>query len=81
MQDLLIESVKYMILGMGIVYLLLLCIVFLTILQSKIINKYFANKENSSKLAKKELELKDRVEDKAVVAAITAAVTAYRKGR
>jgi len=81
MQDLLLESVKYMILGMSIVYLLLLCIVFLTKLQSKIITKYFVNKKESLKDTKKDLKSQNSVEDKAVVAVITAAITAYKKGR
>ena len=80
MQDLLLESVKYMILGMGIVYLLLLLIVFLTKLQSRIISKYFAKKADIEPLRSAEVEVNSS-EDKAVVAAIVAAVSVYRKGR
>jgi len=80
MQDLLLESVKYMILGMGIVYLLLLLIVFLTKLQSRIITKYFTNKASVEQVRNREVKVNDN-EDKAVVAVITAAITAYRKGR
>jgi len=80
MQDLLLESVKYMILGMGIVYLLLLLIVFLTKLQSRIITKYFTNKASVEQVRNREVKVNDN-EDKAVVAVITAAISAYRKGR
>ena len=81
MQDLLLESVKYMILGMGIVYLLLLLIVFLTKLQSRIITKYFAKSSSVEPLQSVQIEKENIEDDKAVVAAIVAAVSAYRKGR
>ena len=81
MQDLLLESVKYMILGMGIVYVLLLLIVFLTKLQSRIITKYFANKADMQPVKNRQAEVNNNTEDKAVVAAIVAAVSVYRKGR
>ena len=81
MQDLLLESVKYMILGMGIVYLLLLLIVFLTKLQSRIITKYFAKSSSVEPVKSVQIENENIEDDKAVVAAIVAAVSAYRKGR
>ncbi len=81
MQDLLLESVKYMILGMGIVYLLLLLIVFLTKLQSRIITKYFAKSSSVEPVQSVQIEKENIEDDKAVVAAIVAAVSAYRKGR
>ena len=81
MQDLLMESVKYMILGMGIVYLLLLLIVFLTKLQSRIITKYFAKSSSTESVRSVQIEKENIEDDKAVVAAIVAAVSAYRKGR
>ena len=81
MQDLLMESVKYMILGMGIVYLLLLLIVFLTKLQSRIITKYFAKSSSAESVQSVQIEKENIEDDKAVVAAIVAAVSAYRKGR
>ena len=81
MQDLLMESVKYMILGMGVVYLLLLLIVFLTKLQSRIITKYFAKSSSTESVRSVQIEKENIEDDKAVVAAIVAAVSAYRKGR
>ncbi len=73
MEDLVGESIKFMILGMIIVYLLLSLIVILTYIQAKIVTKYFPDKiDNSS-------NKKDNVEDKALMAAITAAVMQYRK--
>jgi len=81
MQDLVVESVKYMILGMGVVYLLLLLIIFLTKLQTLIITKYFTKSSSAKSVNIEAIELENIEEDKAVVAAITAAVSAYRKGR
>ena len=81
MQDLVLESAKYMVLGMGIVYLLLLLIIFLTNLQSRVIAKFFANNTDVNVEKNLPIEAKSKSEDKAVVAAIVAAVSAYKKGR
>ena len=80
MDNLVIESLKFMVLGMGIVYLLLALIVFLVGLQHKIVEKYFPDKPKAEaapkKGAKKQSSSK---EDEAVVAAIVAAVAKFRK--
>ena len=76
--NLVIESLKFMVLGMGIVYLLLALIVFLTTLQAKLVAKYFPDKPSSGVGVKSSTNASS--DDGAVVAAIVAAVTKYKKG-
>jgi len=69
------ESIKFMILGMLIVFVFLIILVEIMKLQAKIINKYFSEKE---------LELpvpvsKDEDEESRRIAAIIAAVAEFRK--
>jgi oxaloacetate decarboxylase gamma subunit len=64
--NLLIESAKFMVLGMGIVLSFLVLLVFLLKLQHKIINRYFKSNKQSNKL------------DEKTVAAIIAAVQHHR---
>ena len=79
--NLVIESLKFMVLGMGIVYLLLALIVFLTTLQAKLVAKYFPDKSTSGVGVKSSTTAaSSSSEDGAVVAAIVAAVTKYKKG-
>ena len=73
MENLVTESIKFMILGMIIVYLLLTLIVILTYIQAKIVAKFFPDKIEKSD-NKEEI-----LEDKTLTAAITAAVMQYRK--
>lgn len=74
MVNLVDESIKFMILGMGIVFLLLALIVLLTKLQSYIVNKFFPDKDiepstqENSELASSEL-----------VAVISAAIAKYKE--
>jgi len=77
--NLVIESLKFMVLGMGIVYLLLALIVFLTTLQAKIVAKYFPDKPTTPAGVKSNTPASSG-DDGAVVAAIVAAVTKYKKG-
>jgi len=77
--NLVIESLKFMVLGMGIVFILLALIVFLTNLQAKLVAKYFPDKPKAAVGAKSNTTASSS-EDGAVVAAIVAAVTKYKKG-
>ena len=77
--NLVIESLKFMVLGMGIVYILLALIVFLTNLQAKIVAKYFPDKPQKSVGIKSNIS-SPSTDDGAIVAAIVAAVTKYKKG-
>jgi oxaloacetate decarboxylase gamma subunit len=71
--NLVVESLKFMVLGMGIVFILLALIVLLTSLQAKIIAKYFPDKPRGG------IKAKESDIDGAVVAAIVAAVAEYKK--
>jgi len=77
--NLVIESLKFMVLGMGIVYILLALIVFLTNLQAKLVAKYFPDKPTTAVGVKSNTTTTSN-DDGAVVAAIVAAVTKYKKG-
>lgn len=66
------ESIKIMFLGMGTVFLFLILLNYLTILQSKIILKYFPEKPKAPEPTTA-AKVK-RSDDKAKVAAIAAAI-------
>ena len=70
------ESIKFMILGMGVVFVFLYALVLLMELQAYLINRYFSDKEEMQSRVSR-----DSVEDdeSARVAAIVAAVMEYRK--
>jgi len=71
------ESVKFMILGMGIVYILLMVIVLLTNIQAKIVAKYFPDKPKEADTPKSSGTTSSS-DDGAVIAAIVAAVQKYK---
>jgi len=77
--DLVMEGVKFAILGMGTVFLFLILMIFILNIQAKLIQKFFPHtniphkKDDSS--SKKDLD-----EERRVVAAITGAIMAYKKG-
>ena len=73
MVNLLDESIKFMILGMGIVFLLLILIVLLTKLQSIIVTKYFPDKIESNSLPN------NNIKDDELVAVISAAIAKYEE--
>ncbi len=79
MDNLVIESVKFMILGMGIVYVLLAFIVLLTNLQAKIVAKYFPDKSESSSARTVKGATTTAKSDGALIAAIAAAISHYKK--
>ncbi len=70
------ESIKFMILGMGVVFVFLYALVLLMELQAYIINRYFPDEDKVQSN-----KGRDSVEDdeSARVAAIVAAVMEYRK--
>jgi len=70
------EAVKFMILGMGIVFTFLIIMVYAMQLQAKIVEKYFS-KEETSKAPTKQwqpAQAQKEEEEKTLVAAITAAI-------
>lgn len=76
--NLLVESVKFMVLGMGVVFLFLIILVQVVNLQAKIISKYFPDEEPSAAPAAPSSPDSD---ESARVAAIIAAVTEFRKNK
>ncbi len=74
--DLVGESLKFMLLGMLIVFIFLVILVQVMKLQAKIINKFFPEKAPEAVSASGNAT---QAEDKHHVAAIIAAVTEFRK--
>ncbi len=68
------EGLKFMVLGMGTVFMFLILMVVILNFQAKIINKYFPEKPKAVKSPSK----KKSVNDDEVVAAITAAIMKFR---
>ena len=80
--DLVEESLKFMVLGMAVVFVFLTLMVYLMKLQAFIIDKFFPGKIfEINKNAFIESPKKDDNEEKARVAAIMAAVMQYRKNQ
>jgi len=69
------ESIKFMILGMGIVFVFLYVLVLLMRLQGWVIERYFPEGESGSAVSSGESE----EEERARVAAIVAAIQEYRQ--
>ncbi|MDD3592401.1 MAG: OadG family transporter subunit [Sulfurovum sp.] len=76
--NLLVESIKFMMLGMGVVFLFLLILVQVVKLQAMVISKYFPDEEPSAAPAAPSSSDSD---ESARVAAIIAAVTEFRKNK
>ena len=72
------ESIKFMILGMTVVFIFLSTLVLLMKLQAKLINKYFPEKEPVAPYAKPRGAKKD---EEMRTAAIIAAIAEFRKNR
>jgi oxaloacetate decarboxylase gamma subunit len=74
--NLVLESLKFMVLGMGIVFLFLYVLVLLMQLQAFIIRKFFSNDKNSESLDTKKTNDTD---EKRRIAAIIGAVLQHNK--
>ena len=77
--NLVVESFKFMILGMGVVFLFLIILVQVVNLQAKIIGKYFPDEEPSTTPTAPSSSADS--DESARVAAIIAAVTEFRKNK
>ncbi len=75
-----IEGLKFMFLGMTTVFLFLLLLINILKLQAKLVNKYFPQKPASVAPVKAVSKKAAVSEDEEVIAAITAAITEYKKG-
>ena len=74
--NLLTEAVKFMVLGMGIVFMFLVVMVYALKIQAKIINKYFPEKEK--KIPSKVTTSKKTTENTTKIAAVMAAVQHHK---
>ncbi len=78
--NLVVEGLKFMVLGMTTVYLFLLLMIFVLNMISKIVQKYFPPKKLSPAYMKREVRAAPKVEkDDAVVAAIVASIQQFKK--
>ncbi|MFK5881074.1 MAG: OadG family protein [Sulfurospirillum sp.] len=78
--NLVVEGLKFMVLGMTTVYLFLLLMVFVLNIISKIVKKYFPPKKLTPAYTKREVRTTQKVsEDDAVVAAIVASIQQFKK--
>lgn len=75
--NLIAEALKFMALGMGIVFLFLIVMVYALKLQAKIIAKYFS-KEEKPKVVKPITTGKTKTNESAKIAAIVAAVQHHK---
>ncbi len=73
------EALKFMILGMGVVFLFLYLLVQLMKLQAYIINRYFENKNSIASVIKPKRDKDDL--DPQTVAAIMGAIMEYKKSK
>ena len=78
--NLVAEGLKFMVLGMITVFLFLILMVIVLHFQAKIINKYFPQKAASTSGTQKK-QVSSKRDDKALVAAITAAITTFKNSK
>ncbi len=78
--NLVMEGLKFMVLGMTTVYLFLLLMVFVLNIVSKIVKKYFPSKKLRPVYMKREaVKASEAKNDDAVVAAIVASIQQFKK--
>lgn len=76
--NLIVETFKFLVLGMSTVFMFLTLMVFVVQLQSKIILKYFPPKEEPE-LYPKVSQKANKKDDLAIIAAIATTLKLYRK--
>jgi len=77
--NLVLESLKFMVLGMGIVFIFLIIMVFALKLQAKLIAKYFPLEEKTQGSQWKPQTASSQAQEKQTIAAITAAIIHFNK--
>jgi len=78
--DLVAEGLKFMVLGMVTVFLFLILMVIILNFQAKILNKFFPQKATNTRSTTPTVKSSKR-DDKALVAAITAAITTFKNSK
>ncbi len=79
--NLVTEGLKFMVLGMVTVFLFLILMVIILHFQAKLINKFFPQKVTSTPRRATSPQASSKKDDKALVAAITAAITTFKKSK
>lgn len=79
--NLVTEGLKFMVLGMVTVFLFLILLVVVLKLQAKIITKFFPEKAVASSSRRAPVEQLAPKNNKALVAAITAAITTFKNSK
>lgn len=79
--NLISEGLKFMVLGMVTVFLFLILMVIILHFQAKIINKFFPQKAVSTSSRSSNAKTSIKKDDKALVAAITAAITTFKNSK
>ena len=77
--NLVLESLKFMVLGMGVVFIFLIIMVFALKFQAKLIAKYFPLGEKVKGSQWKPQTESNQAQEKQTVAAITAAIIHFNK--
>ena len=77
--NLVVEALKFMALGMGVVFAFLIIMIFVLKLQANLIVKFFPEKPTEVSEWKPQAVQSSISDDKDVTAAITAAITHYNK--
>lgn len=81
--NLVTEGLKFMVLGMTTVFLFLLLLIWVLKIQAKLVQKYFPQKASTATKASSagaaSIASSGKNDDSEVIAAITAAITDYRK--
>lgn len=77
--NLVVEGLKFMVLGMVTVFLFLILMVYVLKIQTKIILKYFPQKQAS--LQAKSPEQNQNLQNNTLVAVITAAITQFKQDK
>jgi len=75
------EGLKFMVLGMVTVFLFLIVMVLILKLQAKIVQKFFPPKVVSTPRRSAPTQVSSKRDDKALVAAITAAITTFKNSQ
>lgn len=75
------EGFKFLVLGMSTVFVFLILMVVILHFQAKLINRFFPQKTASAPVHKKTTQMSSRRDDKAIVAAITAAIITFKNSK
>lgn len=76
--NLVVESIKFMIIGMTVVYAFLILLVYAMTIQSKVVTRFFPEKKQPVQKPAISQEAATEVDDSSTIAAIVGAIKAYK---